>query len=145
MTAKRRNSKIPKIDANFFEIPDDGGVLAGAIERGEEAINKLARQDLPESSTEKDLGKDKEVTEIVETTQIANQGNQNSNFKKLEEFLTSGQDRKNTIPVRITRRNYNRLMAVKKHIGGSRSIPQSIDYILDVYLAEVEKYIDIQE
>ena len=145
MTDKRSNSKIPKINADFFEIPDDGGVLAGAIERGEEAINKLARQDLPESSTEKDSGKDKEVTEIVETPQITNQGNQNSNFKKLEEFLTSGQDRKDTIPVRITRRNYNRLMAVKKHIGGSRSIPQSIDYILDVYLAEVEKYMDIQE
>lgn len=140
MTTKGKNpkgkiNKIPQLDADFFNNPEEGGVLANAIQRGEQAINNLAMQDVPSKTPVSIKAEHTEINEEPSQTE------QNSNFKKLEEFLISGQDRKNTIPVRITRRNYDRLVSVKKHIGGSRSIPQSIDYILDVYLAEIEKYI----
>lgn len=57
-------------------------------------------------------------------------------------FLAEGRSRRNTQPVRIKKQNYDRIIELRDYMGGSKSIPEIVDKILEMYLDQVEKQME---
>ena len=112
--------------------------------------SKLVDKDI-ENTEEKDKREndhDKQVPQGIQkqewkTTKVKRKKEQDpENVDAFIEFIANTRSRKDTQPVRITRKNYMRINNLKETLGGSLSIPEIINHILDMYLNMVEKKLE---
>ena len=57
-------------------------------------------------------------------------------------LLQESKDRRNTKPVRIKMSNYEKILELRNMSGGTRSVPELVDWVLEMYLKLVDEQLN---
>ena len=154
---KRKLPMISDIPSDFFS--DDAAALVSNISSKATLLDQI-QSDAEEITTpvettplkavakapkegkakEKKKNKTKLADRVGEGSE--NDTSMTGDFIKL---LQESKDRRNTKPVRIKMSNYEKILELRTMSGGTRSVPELVDWILEMYLKLVDEQLNSTE
>lgn len=131
-----KKKEIPVFNPNSFDSdffnPSNDGTLMDSVDKASREI--IASQSSLEPSGEKPEKRQPRISSKSKSVPE----DDNDEHEDFISFL-AGQNRRDTVPVRILRTNYEKIVTLRNSVGGSRSIPEIVDKILEMYLSGIEK------